>query len=273
VQAKLRDAGFIGDITTQTLNTDQAVMEVPAGKITATYPHEGIEIGAPRAITIYANPDPMPTMTAAEDAMADTLEDQNPDTISVANKETIARSCREDMAEAGRPASDCLALPIMVAGNDQVTPAWNGLGGLTRNPTWAVLNRRDVRGLSRNKWYYDLPGPGQGCAEDSPNRVLTSTCDEFPFWSTMQAYGATLNTLTPNISWAPEAEQDRQSAVIRQFYSNNNPGPSMSFHGCDITRQAPTDVLPIPQSTFIYIPLPFARAIPSTGICNKVPTP
>jgi hypothetical protein len=268
-----RDAGFIGDITVTTLDTDQVVMEQQAGEVTDTYPHSEIQIAAPRDITIYANPDPMPTMTADDEALADTLEDQNPDVVNQTNKKTLARTCRVDMADAGRAASECAALPIMVAGNDQVTPAWNGLGGIARNPSWAVLNRRDIRDLSRNAWYFNLPGPGQGCAEDDPRKVMTSSCDESPFWSTMQGYGGTLNTMTPNISWAPQAEQDRQAAIIRQFYSNNNPGTKIGFHGCDITRQPPTDVLPIRASTFVFLPLPFSRAIPSTGICNKLLTP
>lgn len=267
-----RDAGFVGDITTVPLTADQAIMEQQAGRVTDTYPHRGLQIAAPRDITIYANPSPMPVMTTADDALAATLAVQNPETVDDTNKKTIARTCRARMIDAGRSTSACAELPIMVAGNDQETPAWNGVRGLVRNASWAVLNRRDIRGLSRSGWYNDLAEPAPGCV--NAEKPMNNSCDEFPFFSTMQAYGAPLNTLIPSIRWAPKAEQDRQRDVIRQFYSNYNPIPTQNllFHGCDIARQPPTDVFPLPQSTFIYLPIPPSPA-QSTGICNKTFAP
>jgi hypothetical protein len=267
-----RDAGFTGTITTETLDADQAVLEVDAGKVPATSPQQGVEIAEPDPITVYVNPSPLPTMTTQETALANTLETQNPDTVNDTNKKTIAVTCVRDMTAAGRSIDDCELLPIMVIGSDQETPARNALQGLIRNPSWLVLNARDTTGISRGNWYSNLGEPAPGCllAERLPT---TATCDEFPFFSTMQAHGGTLTTLTPSIRWAPLPEHQRQAAVISQFYSNNNPGPVMRFHGCDLTKQQPTEIAPTVSSAFVVLPLPFSSAIKSTGICNKPPTP
>jgi hypothetical protein len=264
-----RDAGFTGTITTETLDADTAVMEQPAGRVTATYPHEGIQIAEPRTFRIYVNPDPMPTMTATDTSIANTLKDQNPDTVTDANKGTIARTCREDMQRAGRATSDCTLLPIMVAGNDQETPARNTLQGLLRNPAWIVLNARVSKGLSRGGWYSDLGEPAPGCLLDE-KEVDSWSCDEYPFWSTLQAHGGTLNFgIAPSIRWAPAPEHQRQANVINQFYSKKNPGQVLKFPGCEITKQAPADTTPLQSSAFIVLPLPFSSAIQSTSVCNK----
>ncbi|WP_445149520.1 PASTA domain-containing protein [Baekduia sp. Peel2402] len=266
-----RDAGFVGDITTQTLSADQAVMETPAGKVTATYPHEGIEIAAPRAIRLYVNPDPMPTMTTTQLSLADTLETQNPTTVNDSNKRTLARTCSEDMNAAGRPASECLALPMLVMGNDQETPARNALQGLLRNPAWVVLNARVSKGLNRNNWYGNLGEPAPGCLTDE-RKPSTASCDEYPFWSTLQAHNGTLSFpgLESSIRWAPREEQTLQAKVINQFFSENSAGEKMWFHGCGIVKQPPTDIAPTLASAFIVMPLPFSSHIKSTGVCNKV---
>jgi hypothetical protein len=210
-------------------------------------------------------------MTTTQLSLADTLETQNPTTVNDSNKRTLAKTCSEDMANAGRPAAECLSLPIMVMGNDQETPARNALQGLLRNPAWVVLNARISKGLSRNNWYGNLGEPAPGClvAERAP---ITDTCDEYPFWSTLQAHGGTLSLpgLESSIRWAPREEQTEQAKVINQFYSRNSPGPKMVFHGCGIIKQPASDLAPTVASSFIVLPLPFSSAIQSTGVCNKI---
>src|ERR1044071_4982326 len=198
----------------------------------------------------------------------------NPDTVNDTNKKTIAKTCVEDLARAGRPASDCLALPIMVAGNDQETPARNTLQGLLRNPAWVVLNARISKNLNRNDWYKNRGEPSPGCLTGE-RPTLSHSCDEYPFWSTLQTHNGTLSLpgLESSIRWAPREEHRRQSQVINQFYSTNAPGPVITFHGCGIVKQPYTDVIPLASSAFIVLPLPFSSFIKSTGICNKtVPT-
>jgi hypothetical protein len=264
------EAGVATHLSTQVLDSDQAVMERAADAETATYPDAGTAVAPDDVLTIYKNPSTMPTMTAQEEDIADTLEDQNPDTVDETNKKTIARTCVKLVTDALRSVSDCTGLPILVVGSDLHTPALTAAQGILRNHTWVALNARNASGLSRTRWYANLGTPEPGCLDDE--RPLTSSCDEYPMWATLQAYGGTLNTLTPSIRWAPQKEQDRQGAVIRQFYSNNNTGTSptsFTFHGCDITKQAPTDILPALDSTYLVLPLPFDRLLPSTGICNK----
>jgi hypothetical protein len=270
-----QDAGFTGTITTEQLSADTAVMEQAAGKVTATYPHGGIEIAKPRAIRIYVNPDPMPAPTTQVATLADTLEAQNPDVVDASNKLTIARTCIGDMQHAGRSASDCTSLPIMVVGNDQETPARNALQGLLRNPAWAVLVRRDSRGLSRNGWYENKGEPTPGCLGTERVPVMAQ-CDEYPFFSTLEGHGGPLSTpgLESSIRWVPLEEHKTQAKMIRQFYSDNNPGSVMGFHGCGIARQPLVGAGPeLSESSFIVLPIPFSSGIRSTGVCNRLPDP
>jgi hypothetical protein len=74
--------------------------------------------------------------------------------------------------------------------------------------------------------------------------------------------------LTPNIRWTPKEENGFEGSALSQFYSNNNPGPRMHFHGCDITKQDAADVSPALSATYLVLPLP-GLPLPTSGICNK----
>jgi len=98
-------------------------------------------------------------------------------------------------------------------------------------------------------------------------------CHEFPFWSTLQAYGSSLSTITPSIRYTPATQNRLQGTRLRQFYSNNLPGAASTFHGCNVAAEAPATLLPLPTSTFLNVPVgEHAGRIPTIGICNK-PTP
>lgn len=263
---RFRSAGFTGTISSSTVSADEAVMERAAGRVVDTYPSSGQQIAKGQAITVYVNPTPMPTMTATQTAIANTLKTKNPTTVSDANKKTLARRCERSAVAAGRVTSDCTLLPILVQGNDVRTPARNELVALARNPSWFALNRRFPP--PRSNWYDDRADPAPGCLK-SEKLPAGAHCDEFPFWSTLQAYGGTLSTAVPGIRWVPAGENVRQGNVLNQFYSANLAGGSLLFKGCDITPQIASDIVPIPTSTFLNVAVPVGEGIYSRGICNK----
>lgn len=264
-----RDAGFSGDITTQTLSGDLAQMEQDPGRVTNTRPQADLEIAQGHDIIIYVNPDPLPTMTATDTSIANTLQTQNPETVDETNKKTLAITCRKLTEAAGRSSSDCLSLPIFVVGKEIHVPAENDLAGLVRNPSWVALNARDkTNAVGPRQWHQNRGTPEPGCLT-SEKFPANADCDEFPYWSNLQTHNGTLSTLTPSIRWSPRQENRFEGAALAQFYSNNNPGPKMHFHGCDITQQDALDVLPVPSSTFLVLPLP-GLPFPTTGMQQAV---
>ncbi len=263
---RLRTAGFTGTITTSTLSTDEAVMERPAGRVADTSPRSGQQIAKGQAIILYVNPTPMPTMTATQTAVASTLKTKNPTTVTDANKKTLARRCVKYAIAAGRATSDCTLLPILLQGNEIPTTARNEIVALARNPVWFASNRRVTP--IRTGWYVNRADPSPACL-DAERTPAGAQCDEFPFWSTLQAYGGTLNTAVPGIRWVPRPENQRQGNVLSQFYSANAAGPSLPFKGCNIAAQSPTDVAPIPTSAFLNLAVPVGEGFSSRGICNK----
>jgi hypothetical protein len=182
-----RDAGFTGDITTQTLSGDLAQMEQDPGRVTDTRPHADLEIAQGREIIIYVNPNPLPTMTTTDTSIANMLATQNPGTVDETNKKTLAITCRKLTVAAGRSSSDCLSLPIFVVGKEAHVPAENDLAGLLRNPSWVALNARDTsNAIGPVRWYRNQGTPTPGCLNDE-KFPANAECDEFPYWSTLQA--------------------------------------------------------------------------------------
>lgn len=264
---RLRDAGLMGTITTTTLTSADAALGQLAGRVTDTLPTRGTEVAEGAKLKIFVNPSTLPKMTATETAVADALLLKNPDTINNANKKDIAKQCVKFTKAARRSSNDCTSLPILVQGNDTDGPARNEVSALLRNPSWVALNHR-VTSLNTG-WYRDKATPAPGCVLDQ-RPVVASQCDEFPFWSTLQAQNGTLNGgIEPSIRWVPRTENRRQGSVLRQFYSANAAGESVTFKGCNITAQNLTDPAPIAASTFLNVPLPAGFGIPSVGICNK----
>jgi hypothetical protein len=160
-------------------------------------------------------------------------------------------------------------LPIFIVGRDVRVPAENDLAGLLRNPSWVALNRRTYDPPYRNGWYNNLAVPAPGCLDAEQNQVgADAECDEFPFWSNLQAHNGTLNVMEASIRWAPYEENRLEGRALGKFYGTGAPG-KFPWPGCDVTAQAPTDVLPILSSTFLVVPLPFSATIKTRGVCNK----
>lgn len=281
-ETRLQAAGFTGSITTEPLSSDDAVMELPAGKVAGTSPAAGTQANYDADITVYRNPDVMPTMTAEETSIANTLETKNPDTITADNKKTIARTCVRRVTAAGRLADDCASLPVFVTGNDATTPAANDRAALDRKPSWVLLHARDTGGISGSQWYRGQPG-----CETALRPGASSQCHEFPFWTTLQAHNGAFNSgptsMTPSISWTPQMENSRQGGALRHFFSSNLGGSesnSFPFNGCNIPKQVESTLPTEPglreiaaaPSAFLNVPLgrvPFK----TVGFCNKPTVP
>lgn len=273
-RTRLQDAGFTGTITSHMLGTEDAVMEEQADRVTATSPAPGTQALPDAAITIYVNPDTMPQMTATETAIAEALKTNNPETITDENKKTIARACARYAADGGRTAGDCASLPVFITGADAQGPANNDIAGLAHNPGWFALHRRDAPDNPR--WYAGKAEPAPGCQEgvNEPSRPPGEDlhCDEFPFWSTLEAYGGSMNFgITPRIRWTLGTENRRQGRRLQHFYDTSPPSQRNPFRGCNIHKYAAT-TLPLevlPGTEFLNVPLPPGNGIDTVGICNR----
>jgi hypothetical protein len=262
----LRDVGFMGKVDEEHLTVDDAYIEGQAGRVTTTRPGPNLSIVEDREFEVFINPDPLPLLSATEQNIASSLQTANPDVVTEDNKRTIARSCVRRAANAGRPTSDCLSLPIFITGNDAGTPARNDIAGLAVHPQWFALNRRSRP--PHVQWWKKL-SPPPGCVDGDGNTMTDPQCDEFPFWSTLQAYGGTLQTAVPRVLWTPQIENNRQGQALLQFYGTNTPGPTLQFAGCNVAVQSQSDTVPALSSTFLNLPLPPGTPIRSTGICNR----
>lgn len=265
--AELRNAGFTGRINQVQLDADDAYMAGQGGRVTTTRPGPNLSIVENREFDVFINPDPMPAPSAAEQSVADALQAKNASVITADNKLTIARHCVRFALAASRATGDCSGLPIFVTGYDAVTPAVNDRAALARNPSWFALNRRTPP--ARKNWHAGRATPDPGCVQGVGDNMTDPQCDEFPFWSTLQAYGGTLQTLVPGIRWTPRIENGRQGAALSQFYSANGAGPSFGFAGCNVQAQSTSSTTPTVASTFLNVPLPPGTPIPSLGICNR----
>lgn len=147
-RTRLQDAGFTGTITRRTLSSDDAVMEQQADRVTTTSPAAGSQAEYDADITIYVNPDPMPTMTAQQTLIAEALQSNNPEQVNETNKKTLARQCERyaTVSGSGRTATDCMspALPIYVIGREWPQAADHTIRGLAYNPAWVLLTYKDV---------------------------------------------------------------------------------------------------------------------------------
>jgi hypothetical protein len=265
------------DVSTDVLDSDDAVMERDGGEVTGTEPTAGAAASPTDALTIYRNPSTMPTMTAEDDEIADTLEDQNPDTVNETNKKTIARTCRIRTTAASLSPDDCTTLPILIQGSDTPGTTRNEIVALSRHPEWVLLHHRERTTRPSPAWYFNQAEPSPGCLtaeKPAPVDGRAAECDEFPFWSTLQAQGASMSFgRVPAIRWVPFADNNRQASILRQFYSNRTPGTSVHFHGCNIAAEPNGTILPTAGSTFLNIPIHPAVKIRGTGICNGGATP
>ena len=296
-RTRLQDAGFTGTITKHTLTSDDAIMEEQAGHVTATDPAADTQTEYDTDITVYVNPSTMPTMTSVDTIVADQILQKNPDVDPDPESgrprvaaETIARRCVKAVERSGISGLnplDCGSLPLFVTGYDAAGPAQNDIQAIARTPKWVLLNRRvspDRPSGPTNQWYWDQPGCLQAALSNITYRK--PQCDEYPFWPTLQGYGGAFNDdITPYISWTKGAENELQGNRLGQFFSTNNPGPTLNWPGCNITpipdqAAAPfsgllgRELLPAPVSTaraaFLNVPIgKFGGRIKTIGLCNR----
>lgn len=292
-ESALRDKGLHGTITKHTLTQDDAIIEEDAGRTTAIYPGGGVRYDTD--VTVYVNPDPMPTMTAIETTVADQILQKNPSVEPDPESgrpqvaaETIARRCVKAVGKAGIPGLtglDCGSLPIFITGYDAAGPAENDIQAIARTPKWVLLNRRVAPPRpsgSTNQWYYNQPG----CLQTQKPAYSDPQCDEYPFWPTLQGHGGAFNDdITPYISWTKGAENGRQGNRLGHFFSANNPGPTLGWPGCNIApipdqSAAPfsallgRELLPAPVLTasaaFLNVPVgKVGGRIKTIGLCNR----
>jgi hypothetical protein len=277
-----KHAGFAGPFTKKVLNPDEAWIGQPGGAVIDTTPWADDTIDAQEdAVEIEVNPSPMPDWTSEDEEVDQHIKDLNPipdnEWMGVEDlRKNAARRCRIRIQRTSLPLSDCWTMPIMVTGGlDAYGPAKNDVLALARKPRWVAVNRRPS--TPKKRWYLNRAAPAPGCVQvptdAGPRAPAGMACDEYPMWQMAQGYEGDLQTDIPNIAWTSSVENSRQGTVLSQFYSNNNPGESMLFHGCDIVvtparavgDPTPPDAVP---PTFLAIPIP-VRLMPSFGVCNR----
>lgn len=273
---RLRTAGFTGGITATHLDQDDAIMELPADRVTGTMPPARSHANLGTALTAYVNPPTMPELTEGDFALAAMLEASNPDTINEKNKFTVAQRCRlfASAEDSGRTTADCHVLPMFITGGgDAQGPAQNDFDALAiRNPKWFLLNHR-VQPFKYG-WYDGRAEPAPGCVDGLNEPTILPedelNCHEFPFWSTMQAYRGSLTTAVPSIRWTSGDENQLQGRKLSKFFSSRGAGRWPA--GCRVVA-AVDDGAPALESAFINIPIPMADDLKTTWACNKPTSP
>jgi hypothetical protein len=270
--------------------------EAPGGALSSSQ-DPGIELDPDTPITIIANPGPT---TGGSDG--DLLRDieagliaHNPELVeTIPDFETevvpvVALQCAKNVklaeafaAQEGVDStvseSDCgdeehAGLPMYISGNTTPLATENDINALKRNPLWTSLNRRYVSNApgtppawkftsGEREWYYHPPTPG---CTDPPLLLLDPSCDEFPYFATLQGQFGLLKTETPHTEFVPLEDNRLQGTLLGKFYSTDGPGIHPWF-GCDVTAQPRTDLTAIPASRFLALP---NRNVPTFAICNK----
>jgi hypothetical protein len=262
-------------------------------------PNTELEPGEP--VTVIVNPST--TQGGGGSGDASTLRDieagliaHNPELVSsVPNFETetvpvVALECAkrvelaEEAAERDNVDStvdidDCgdaqhRGLPMYVSGSTTPQATQNDINGLKANPFWVVLHRRFVPDPKSSKpqawkftkkernWYKNQPG----CA----NKVgfAFPTCDEFPYFATLQGQFGLLKTKTPHVETVEAPQNLLQGSLLSKFYlGGGNGNTGYNWHGCNVTGQPRTQVT-VTADRFLALP---TKRLPTIGICNTTP--
>lgn len=108
--------------------------------------------------------------------------------------------------------------------------------------------------------------------QNEPSSPDSLQCDEFPFWSTLQAYGGSLQILVPSIRWVSKAQNQAQGfRKLPKFYGAGQAGTLPA--GCDILAEPATTLIPLPTSAFLNVPIPFDGTLDTTWACNRPGSP
>lgn len=259
-------------------------MEEEANRVTAIYP--GGTVLRSDEITIYVNPETMPTMTTTETLVTTQLEQKNPDVEEGGEKpfayKTIARRCVKAASVVGSPvsATDCGSLPIFVTGYDAVVPAENDAAAIKTRPAWLMLHPRTSR--THTSWYDNADGCRRTDRVAFENEFgFRPQCHEYPFWSTHQAYNRLLNDAQPRIQLSPPGQNSTvQGGALQQFYGTPRGFP---FPPCNIPAMADDALAAVPELGRVaaataagaaFLNLPIGKEggrIRTVGLCNDRP--
>ncbi|MDQ4039743.1 MAG: hypothetical protein M3313_15685, partial [Actinomycetota bacterium] len=261
-RTRLQAAGFTGTITQSTLSAEDAIMEEEADRTTATNPATSTQTKHDADITVYVNPDPMPTMTAMQTLIAETLKASDPNEITDSNKKTIARQCerRATAQGSGRSVSDCLdpSLPTYVVGREHPEAADHTIDALKSYAPWVLLtyaNRERPSGWPNNYSETD-PGGAPKCL----GKYLVTACDEWP-WIKTEEGGPKPGPIPP-------------SAHLRIINHGQNSGSGSKYrYFLDACKIRERKALPTPLNgggRFLVIPVPKGAptSTPSLNLCH-----
>lgn len=163
---------------------------------------------------------------------------------------------------------------MFISGNTTPQAIQNDINALELNPLWTSLNRRIAPEdgdltvppswwFTRKERYWYRHPVTQGCAQKGG--FAFPSCDEFPYFVTLQGRHGLLETETPHTETVELLQNTTQGSLLRKFYSTDGPGLHPWF-GCDVTGHPRTDVTVVSSSRFLALP---TEKLPTLAICNK----
>jgi hypothetical protein len=280
-------------------DADADTSKLPGAALSST-PAAGTDLAPDEPVTVIINPAPSGPGGPGGDAgwlrdIEAGLIAHNPELVAtIPDFETevvsrVALDCAKNVKNAEASAAlknvdspvseeDCgdeehRGLPMYVSGITTPQATQNDLNALKRNPLWVGLNRRLVPEQGNTlyppswwfsrlerRWYKNQPG----CAATAG--FAFPSCDEFPYFATLQGQFGLLKTETPHVETVELAQNVLQGSLLSKFYLGGGNG-GYPWHGCNLIGQPRTDVA-VSADRFLALP---NKILPTYGICNATP--
>lgn len=304
-RSALRSAGIIGTIGMTRLTAESEVRSYNENATVTTVPLPGGKINPTKSVRVVVNPEHFTPLTAAEEDLADDIEQNNPQIatgpdplLSRDRIETVTRTCRQRLALTRllAEATDlCRTLPILVTASDISQASFHNLEALDAYPQWHLLHRR-ATSTPRPSWLKDwyvksANATYSNCyppdSKPQPVDGAAYECDEFPFAAAREGWNGQTTTPTPSTKWISEHDNRTEGLILQRFHSGWKKGEgewggtelgSKSWPGCNIASNPLNDSadqsqgLPDPDSRYVILSMPWF-GLPSLGICNGRETP
>ena len=163
------------------------------------------------------------------DKLADTLVQQNP-TLTQPIADEIAWQCQWLSAPLGLNARrECLGQPIFASGNDVPESTDHDIEALAYWPPWVSLNYRHSDETPGERDWMNAEDECQGRISG------VTSCDEYPFWSSMQ--GGPFAVKQPHLKLISFSDNERQGSRYGNFVVNCQMSTGDAFLGIPLAPE------------------------------------
>jgi hypothetical protein len=214
---------------------------------------------------ITHNPELVATIPEFETEVVSEVALQCAKNVKLAEATAIQNSVDSTASKEDCGDEEHAGLPMFISGNTTPQATQNDINALERNPLWTRLNRRLAPGgftRKERQWYKHPATPG---CTTKPPAITDPSCDEFPYFATLQGQFGPLKTETPHTEYVELEQNLLQGSLLSKFYLDGGPGVH-PWYGCDVYGHPRTDVAAVPASRFLALP---NKTVPTIGICNK----